>query len=116
MMQTYSTAPMAMVTRGGEIESVHDGWAVLVNAAGVVIKNWGDAEVPIYPRSALKPLQSLYLLACGCKLDDQQLALASASHHAELCHTDRVLAWLDQLGAGEASLACGADWPGDRTR
>ena len=57
------------VTRSGEIESFHHGVAVLINSSGNVLKKWGDIERLIYPRSSLKPIQSLNLYKDGVAED-----------------------------------------------
>ena len=65
---------MVEVTRSNEVESVHYGTAVLINSSGEVLKEWGNSDLLIYPRSALKPIQSLNLykdgVAEGLKLSD----------------------------------------------
>ena len=41
---------MVEVTRSGEIESFHNGIAVLINSSGEILKEWGDSDKLIYPR------------------------------------------------------------------
>src|SRR5579864_3123627 len=52
-------------TRGERIESAHRGAGAVVDAGGRVVMAFGDAERPIYPRSAVKALQALPLVASG---------------------------------------------------
>ena len=52
---------MVEVTRSGAIESLHHGTAVLINSSGDILQEWGNSNLLIYPRSALKPIQSLNL-------------------------------------------------------
>ena len=59
------TVKMVEVTRSGELESCHNGTAVLINSSGEILKEWGNSEKLIYPRSALKPIQSLNLYKDG---------------------------------------------------
>ena len=77
---------MVEVTRSDELESCHNGTAVLINSSGEILKEWGNSEKLIYPRSALKPIQSLNLykdgVAEGLNLSDDFIALTTASHHA----------------------------------
>ena len=56
---------MVNVTRGKEIESSHQGVAVCIDSSGKVLREWGDSNYLIYPRSSLKPLQSLNLYKNG---------------------------------------------------
>ena len=39
---------MIEVTRSGELESFHQGVAVLINSSGDILKEWGDTEKLIY--------------------------------------------------------------------
>ena len=106
---------MVEVTRSNEVESVHYGTAVLINSSGEVLKEWGNSDLLIYPRSALKPIQSLNLykdgVAEGLKLTDEYIALTTASHHAEDLHQKMITEWLQKINTGEDKLCCGADWP-----
>ena len=78
---------MVEVTRSDFVESTHYGVAVLINSNGEVLKEWGNSNILIYPRSALKPIQSLNLYRDGVaealNLSDDFIALTTASHHAE---------------------------------
>ena len=106
---------MVEVTRSNEVESVHYGTAVLINSSGEVLKEWGNSDLLIYPRSALKPIQSLNLykdgVAEGLKLTDEYIALTTASHHAEDLHQKMINEWLEKINISEDKLCCGADWP-----
>ena len=106
---------MVEITRSNDVESVHYGTAVLINSSGEVLKEWGNSDLLIYPRSALKPIQSLNLykdgVAEGLKLSDEYIALTTASHHAEDLHQKMITEWLQKINIGEDKLCCGADWP-----
>ncbi|GAB4193743.1 MAG: asparaginase [Thalassobaculales bacterium] len=111
-----SVAPIAVeVTRGGMVESFHRCIAAVVDASGRVLHRWGDIERPIYPRSAIKPLQTLALLETGAAerfgCGDDEVTLACASHHGEPMHTDRVAAWLGRIGLDIEDLECGPQLP-----
>ena len=101
------------VMRGSLVESRHRGAIAVVDAAGKVVRAWGDIERPIYPRSANKPLQAIALVESGAGADcgDAEIALACASHHAEPRHVGAVAAWLDRLGLSHADLECGVQTP-----
>ena len=96
------------ITRGDVAESAHRGTFVVVNDQHVVVASGGDIDHPIYPRSAVKPLQALPLIESGAadrwRLSDCELALACASHNAESRHTDSILAWLKKAGLSERDL------------
>ena len=53
------------VTRGPLVESVHRGSIAVCDAAGKIVFSLGDLETPIYPRSSLKPIQTLPLIESG---------------------------------------------------
>jgi L-asparaginase II len=99
------------VTRGDQVESTHRGAVAISDAQGNVLFALGDIENPIYPRSALKPIQALPLVESGAAdalgIDEAEIALACASHSGEPMHTSRVAAWLQRLGLAEGDLACG---------
>src|SRR5690349_14800569 len=103
------------VTRGAFVESVHRGAIAITDADGQIRAAVGDVEATVYPRSALKPIQALPLVESGAAehfgLDDEQIALACASHSGEPMHTSRVAAWLERLGLSESDLACGPHPP-----
>lgn len=113
------TAPAETVTlfRAGTPESRHRVSAVVTDAAGRVVRAWGDADAVVFPRSALKPLQALPLVESGAaeafEVDDAELALAMASHNGLPMHVERVAAWLGRIGLSAADLECGAHDPMD---
>ncbi|WP_415183670.1 asparaginase [Phaeovulum sp.] len=112
-----SAVSMVELWRGGLLESVHAGHAVVFGPAGI-LEAWGDPEAVIFPRSSCKMLQALPLMESGAAdtagLTDRQLALACASHQGAQIHTQAVSAWLTDLGLGEPDLRCGAHMPADR--
>ena len=106
---------MVEVTRSNFTESVHHGVAVLINSSGEVLKEWCNSDILIYPRSALKPIQSLNLykdgVAEGLNLSDDFIALTTASHHAENIHQKMINNWLKKINLKEKHLSCGPSWP-----
>jgi L-asparaginase II len=110
------TAPVAMTElwRGGRVESVHLGHAVIAHAEDGVVQAWGDPQAVIYPRSSCKMVQALPLVESGLPLVPEQLALACASHQGAAAHVGRVRRWLADMGMSDADLRCGAHEPYDR--
>ncbi|NBR55149.1 MAG: asparaginase, partial [Micrococcales bacterium] len=78
--QNQDFVDLAIVTRGNLTESWHKGLAVLTGPDGKVIAHKGPAKRLIYPRSAIKPLQTLAMIRAGMKLSGAELAITSASH------------------------------------
>ncbi|MFN3953431.1 MAG: asparaginase [Pararhodobacter sp.] len=107
---------MVELWRGGRLESLHQGHAVICDASGAVVDAWGNPQAVIYPRSSCKMVQALPLLesGAGAGLSDAQLALACASHQGARLHVDTVARWLADLDLSEADLRCGAHEPSDR--
>jgi L-asparaginase II len=118
MTNSPDPAPILVeVLRGPMVESRHRGAVAIVDAAGKVVRSWGDIELPVYPRSATKPLQALPLVESGAAdafgLGPEELALACASHHGEPIHVSKVASWLARVGLAESDLECGAHLPYD---
>ena len=105
------------VTRGAIVESAHHVHAVVMSADERIIAGFGDHELPVFPRSAVKPMQALPLLETGAAdafgLGDERIALACASHDHERVHLQTVRAWLADIGCSPADLGCGVQPPGD---
>ena len=112
-----NAVPMIELWRGGMLESVHQGHAVICGASGEELESWGDPDQLIFPRSSCKMIQALPLLESGAAdaagLTTAHLALACASHHGTALHVDMARKWLADLGLGEADLRCGAHEPSD---
>ncbi len=104
------------VLRGGHVESRHAGALAVVDASGGVHTALGDIDRPIFPRSAVKLLQALPLVASGAAdlfaLTDAELALACASHSGEPAHVATAAGLLARLGLEADALECGTQWPG----
>ena len=103
------------VTRGAAVESRHRGSFVVVDASGKIVHSAGDPHMPVYPRSAVKPLQAIPLIETGAAdrfgLTDRELALACASHKGEPAHVKAVETWLARIGLSPAALECGIQAP-----
>ena len=60
-----SSPILAEVVRGGMVESRHHASVAVVDAHGGIVRAWGDVELPIYGRSAIKPLLAIPLVESG---------------------------------------------------
>jgi L-asparaginase II len=103
------------VWRGALVESVHRGAVAVVDADGATVLALGDIGKPVYPRSAVKPLQALALVESGAVdlygFGDEEIALACASHGGEPAHVAVADRMLGRAGLDVSMLACGAHWP-----
>ena len=101
--------------RGNIVESAHRGAFAVLDSHGGVRAALGDIDRPVFPRSAVKVMQALPLVASGAAerfgLSDAELALACASHNGEPAHVAAAEAMLAKAGLDAAALECGAHWP-----
>jgi L-asparaginase II len=76
-----------------------------------------DPDLPVFARSAVKPLQALGSVRAGVlehfELGDRHLALACASHGGSSRHVGAVAEVLEACGLREDALACGPELPRD---
>jgi L-asparaginase II len=105
--------PIAVRLRGSVVENVHHGTVVGVGTDGSIAFAAGDPDAPTYARSALKPLQTLAMVRHGLDVDDELLAVASASHSGEAGHLNAVSRLLRSFGLGEDHLRNVAALPYD---
>jgi L-asparaginase II len=114
-MTTSPTPILVEALRGGIVESFHRGSVAIVDPNGGVHTAWGDIDRPVFPRSAVKLLQALPLVASGAAdalgLTDAELALACSSHNGEPEHVAMAASMLAKAGLDAGALECGAHWP-----
>ena len=112
------TTKLAETTRGGVVESVHQGVVVAANTAGEIVAHAGDPETFAFYRSSAKPFQAVPVIESGAAdrfgFTPAELALCCASHHAELRHQEQVRVMLGKLGLDESALQCGSPLPYDQ--
>jgi L-asparaginase II len=108
---------IAEVTRGGVVESRHTGAYAVVDASDKLIASAGDITQAVFPRSAVKAFQCLPLIESGAAdhfgFNDEELALACASHNGEAGHIRVASNMLAKAGLSETQYECGAHWPHD---
>lgn len=95
---------LAHYTRGDLVESVHRASLVALGADGAVAFAHGGIDSPVYPRSALKPLQAVAMVRAGLSLPPELLALVCASHNGEPFHLEGVERILAGAGLTEDAL------------
>ena len=109
------SVPLVRVDRGQEQESLHRGAVAVVDRDGRVRYAAGDPALPLYLRSAAKPLQAIPLVEFGgadaLGLTDAELAVVCGSHAGEPVHVDAVRSILAKAGLDERALQCGAHLP-----
>ncbi|KAB2851776.1 MAG: asparaginase [Hyphomicrobiaceae bacterium] len=105
------------LTRGPFMESVHAGAVALARPDGAPVCAVGDVTVPVFPRSAIKPLQALAFVESGAiehfGLGSADIAIACGSHSGTHRHVAVVEGLLSRAGLTPAALGCGAHEPMD---
>lgn len=103
---------VAEVVRNDFVESVHHGRVVAIDIDGVSRLTVGDVTSQFFPRSAMKPLQTLGMLRAGwAPDDDEQVAVACASHSGEAAHIAVVRRILADAGLDADALDNTPSWP-----
>ncbi len=97
--------PIAIATRSDLEESVHHGAGAAIDADGALMASVGDADLVVYPRSCLKPMQAQAMVDLGLELPEDLLAVACASHDGSPMHLDAVSRILGRYGLTAADLA-----------
>lgn len=111
MINSSSVELLAELERAGRVESSHFGIAVLIDPAGKVLQSAGDVSVPIFPRSALKPIQALVTQRLGLNLPPAETAITMASHYGTDTQVELVRSILRSADLTEQALGCPSDLP-----
>jgi L-asparaginase II len=90
------------VRRGDVVEAVHR-----VHVATTDGQSWGDPELTFYFRSSSKPIQAIPFVEAYDDLDDDEIAIACASHRAEPAQLAAVRKVLARAGATADDLENG---------
>jgi L-asparaginase II len=108
---THSDPLRAEVWRGTICESLHEAFAVEVNASGELKRAWGDPDLIAPLRSAAKPLQAVSLVThpkfSTLDIRAEELAVCCASHPGQPRHTALVASALSLCGFSPDHLVCG---------
>jgi L-asparaginase II len=97
---------VAEVERSGFVESRHHGSVAGLAADGSAAVSLGTVDEPIFPRSSNKPMQAAAMVRLGLGLENELLALASASHSGEDFHVEGVQKILAGAGLSPEDLQC----------
>jgi L-asparaginase II len=101
------------VERSGFVESRHRGSVAALAADGSAAVRLGSPETPVFPRSANKPMQAVAMVRNGLGVENELLALSSASHSGEDFHVDGAREILASAGLTADDLQCPPQWPLD---
>jgi len=105
------------LTRGALVESAHAGVVAVARADGQLLGGVGNVAAPIFPRSAIKPLQALPFVESRTVerfgLGPAEIAVACGSHSGTPRHVAVVEGLLARAGLTPAALGCGVHEPFD---
>ena len=103
----------AVLERDGLVESRHRAIAAVTDPDGKTLDHLGSAKRLIYPRSAVKPLQTVAMRRAGLPLEAAELAICCGSHQGTAKHRALVESILGQARLVESALQCPEAWPGN---
>ena len=110
-----STQVLANVIRGNTVESVHTGHIYIIDGDGREVASVGDPSTVTYFRSACKAFQLIPCITSGAAaafgFDEEEIALAAASHSGEPMHVEIASRMLAKAGLTEIDLRCGSHLP-----
>ena len=102
------------VLRGGVVEARHRVHAVAVSD-GAIVASRGDPQLVTLFRSSAKPIQALPIVRARPDLDDEEIAIACASHLHRPEQLESVRSLLVKADATEDNLECGSASPLEHT-
>ena len=109
---------LCKVTRGKEVESFHEAYAIALDEDGKIILSIGNPDYITCIRSALKPFQASAAIAMGATDDagfiSEEIALMCASHNGEKIHVETAMAMANKLGFNLTHYECGSHPPHDK--
>ncbi len=106
-----SYLPLLELTRGGIVESLHNGAIAVADAQGCLVASYGDPRTVAFLRSSAKPFQAISLVESGTVeafgFTPAEIALTCASHQGLDLHAETARAMQAKAGVSEADLLCG---------
>tara|TARA_B110000438_G_C15813864_1_gene650989 strand:+ start:463 stop:1437 length:975 start_codon:yes stop_codon:yes gene_type:complete len=105
------------VTRGENVESVHEVYATVINEDEEIIFKTGKEDLLTCVRSSLKPFQASATILEGAVesagFSEPEIALMCASHNGELIHVETAKSMMKKIGLEEDCYECGHHPPYD---
>lgn len=106
-----SYLPLLELTRGGIVESIHQGAIAVADAQGRLLASYGDPNRVVYLRSSAKPFQALPFVEAGgpehFNFSPREVALMCASHLGLDMHVETLVGMQAKIPATENDLLCG---------
>jgi len=109
------SAVLAQVIRGDTVESIHRGHFIVLDGEGSTVAQAGDPDTVTFYRSSCKFFQAIPLITSGAAdafgFDEEEIALACASHSGQKRHVEVAASMLAKIGLDETALHCGTHLP-----
>lgn len=112
-LSASDSVELAVVDRGGFVESRHAGAAIVLSPEGDETLALGDPDALVLPRSAMKPFQAIACATAGATFEGERLALSTASHSGTDRHVALVRSMLQDAHLTEDDLGCPAAYADD---
>lgn len=114
-MKSSAFAPVYVLNRGDQLESLHHGAAAVVAVSGELVGAIGDPYLAVYLRSAAKPFQALpFVISGGLQhygMTSEELALICSSHSGTDEQVKVLVRLQKKVGVRENQLLCGVHPP-----
>lgn len=106
---------LAVRTRSGRVESLHDGYICVTDSDNNVIYSIGDPNAGVFLRSSGKPIYAVAYVNSGLieryNISLKELAIMCSSHQGQAFHRKIILSILKKIGLTEKDLDCGHKYP-----
>jgi len=106
---------LAVRTRSGRVESLHDGYICVVDSDNNIIYSIGDPDAGIFLRSSGKPIYAVAYVNSGLiekyNITLKELAIMCSSHEGQAFHRRIILSILKKIDLSEKDLDCGHKYP-----
>jgi len=106
---------LAVRTRSGRVESLHDGFICVTDSDNNIIYSIGDPDARIFLRSSGKPIYAVAYVNSGLiekyNISLKELAIMCSSHEGQAFHRRIILSILKKIGLSEKDLDCGHKYP-----
>ena len=106
-------ALLLTITRGNNIETLHNGWICVLDKKKKIIYKRGNVNDCIFLRSAAKPIQAIPLIENNVKVTQKELAVICASHSGSERHINMLNDLLKEFNLSLSDLRCGIHPPLD---
>ena len=116
MTNTKNLKPelLLKITRGNNIETLHNGWICVLDRNKRVIYKKGNVNDYSFLRSTAKPIQAIPLIENDIKVTQKELAIICGSHSGSEEHIVLLKSLLKKFNLRMSDLQCSIHEPSDK--